>query len=462
MDEKKLGAQSSCVEILEAFRCTASTLTGYLLETEPAREKAKELNAFIVQGSSVEPLSTGGVLQGLPISVKDNISVEGFATTGATPVFKDLLLNENPVISRLRQEGVVVVGKTNLHELAFGITGTNDHTGAALNPFDPSRLAGGSSSGAAISVAVGAVATAIGTDTGGSCRIPAAHCGVVGFRPTTGRYPQGEDDYIALSSSRDTLGIITRSVADVALIDAVITQGRVTTPTREVGEVVLGAVDPRSFGFEGDPDVIRAYDEALERLKKQGVTLVSVSLEKAIAADEACGFQIAVYESAKSVEYLVQKMIDMPFATFVKTIASPDVQELFASQCGPEAMPETVYQEAIKQLPLLKRAFADVFSENKVDALIYPTSLYLAPPVSIGEIFEAGGIELPTFPAYTATTRPDSMAGQPSISLPYGTVKGMPVGLQLVGPCGQDVKLLDVAMAIESVLPPRPIPVFND
>ncbi|MFC3052003.1 amidase family protein [Kordiimonas pumila] len=445
------------VAVLAAFKEGSLSPDGYMQAVAPAIAKAKELNAYVSGAEQFSALEKGGILACLPISVKDNIAVNGVPTTGATAAFATLMLEENAAITRLRKAGAVIAGKTNLHELAFGITGANAHTGPALNPFDPSRLAGGSSSGAAISVAVGAAAVAIGTDTGGSCRVPAAHCGVVGFRPTTGRYPGG--GYIALSASRDTLGVIARSVMDIALVDNVIMQAENTISGMPLQNITLGAVAPESFGMGFDPAVVEAYSKALKSLETQGVNIVEADLGDAIAIDEACGFIIAVYESEASLTRLAAAKLGISPLDFVASIKSPDVKGLIAMQGGVEAIPESVYREAVDtKLPQLRQAFAKVFNVSGVDALIYPTSLFLPPPVDVGETISVAGADLPTFPAYTATTRPDSMSGQPSVSLPCGLVEGLPIGLQLVGARGDDTRLLTIAATIEKALPARPIP----
>ena len=156
------------------------------------------------------------LLHGIPILVKDNINTVDFLTTGGTPA----LANHQPsadagVITRLKNAGALIVGKTNMHELAFGITSNNAFTGAVHNPYDRKLITGGSSGGSAAAVSAHIVPVSLGSDTGGSNRIPASLCGVCGFRPTTGRYPG--DGLINLSKTRDTVGIFAHSVSDIAL-----------------------------------------------------------------------------------------------------------------------------------------------------------------------------------------------------------------------------------------------------
>lgn len=393
-----------------------------------------------------------GALEGLPVTVKDNIALTGWPTTGGSPALAEHRPPQGEAIARLQAAGAIFTGKTNLHELAFGITGENACTGPARNPFDPSRLAGGSSSGGAAAVALGACAIAIGTDTGGSCRVPAAHCGIVGFRPSTYRYPI--DGYLRLSPSRDTLGIMARTVADIALADAVIAPETGPSAPVDPQRLRIGVVRVEPC----EPSVAEAFRHCLSRLRQAGVELVDIDLSDALAADEACGFAIALYETALSIGSLAEAACGMNLAEFAATIASPDVRALIESQCGDQAVPPQVYAEAVTvHLPRLRVAYARAL--ESVDALAYPTTPLTAPPVQPGETVSVGGAQIPVFPAYTLMSRPDSMAGIPTISLPGGLADGLPTGFQLAGRAGQDRRLLAIAEQVEALLPPRPVPI---
>jgi indoleacetamide hydrolase len=432
-----------------------------LLALAPAIACAKALGAILPvdldahsqAAASDHRRTTGqaGPLEGMMISIKDNIAVNGAPTSGATPLLAEYFLEEGSAVKRLRAAGAIFTAKTNLHELAFGITGSNSCTGPVLNPFDRSRLAGGSSSGAAVAVAVGACVAAIGTDTGGSCRVPAAHCGVVGFRPTTGRYPA--NGYLTLSPSRDTLGIIAGTVTDIAKIDGVIAKDETQLARAEITNTVFGFVRVHPI----DPDVATTFEAALEYIKKAGGQLVEVNLSEAIAADDACGFTIALYETAQNITALALNSSSLSLNDFAQAIASPDVRHLIASQAGEGAIPEAAYQEAIEiVLPRLRNAFAAAMTD--VDVLIYPTTPLTAPPENHDDLVDVGGLMIPIFPAYSLMTRPDSMAGLPSISLAAGLTNGLPTGVQLLGKPSEDRKLLAIALALEAVLPPRPVP----
>jgi indoleacetamide hydrolase len=438
-----------------------TTATEALRQLQPAIEWAKALGAIIPGDLAVEgqaaasdarsEIGQSGLLEGLMISVKDNVAVNGAPTTGATPSLANYVIDEGTAIARLRAAGAIFVAKTNLHELAFGITGSNSHTGPVLNPFELARLAGGSSSGAAVAVAVGACTVAVGTDTGGSCRVPAAHCGVVGFRPTTGRYPN--DGYLTLSPSRDTLGLIARTVADVATVDSVIVDQHTALPNADLQRTRFGVVSVNPI----DADVRAAFESVLVHLKNANAQMTEVDLTAAIDADEACGFTIALYETAQSVSALAKAATGSSLAEFAETIASPDVRALIAGQAGPDAIPTSVYRDAVEtMLPRLRSAFEAAMAD--IDVLIYPTTPLTAPLKDHAEILDVGGISIPAFPAYSMMTRPDSMAGLPSISLAAGLVNGLPTGVQLVGKPGSDRNLLAIATAVEELLPPATIP----
>lgn len=416
-------------------------------------DKAQACNAFIKVFSDPEPQCIGP-LNDLRISVKDNIAVDGAPVTGASPVFSDLVLPENKSITQLKAAGAVLVGKTNLHELAFGITGANAHSGDVLNPVNPAYLAGGSSAGAAVSVATGACDVAVGTDTGGSCRIPAAHCGIVGYRPSIGRYASG--GVLTLSKTRDTLGLLAKDMASLIRVDAAMALAPQPTIQPPMGEITLGKGEAASFFPQADPSVLTVFESALSRLKRSGIHVEHACLRPAIEAHEGCGFPIAVYESAQAMAGLAARKCGLDYDAFVSAIASSDVQGLFAMQKDEAAVPRAVYDAAMNEhLPALRKAFDHSFNSSNADLLVYPT--VLVPPVKIGsgEMMTVAGQEVPIFPATTATTGPDSTAGLPSITLPCGSANGLPVGMMLVAKIGADDQLLSIAARLEQLLGER-------
>lgn len=235
-----------------------------------------------------------GVLSGLPLVVKDNINTRDFPTTAGTRA----LLDHTPAtdaasVRRVTAAGGFVGAKAGMHELALGITSNNAVTGAVRNPRDPSRIPGGSSGGTAAAVAAGIFPAGLGTDTGGSCRIPAALCGVVGFPPTTGRY-DGEG-VIPISRTRDAVGPLARSVRDIALLDGVLTGGVTLAEEADLSNVRLGV--PRKVFFDGlDPEVERAIEAQLVQLARAGVRMIEVDFTELWMLSRDFGSVVTFYE----------------------------------------------------------------------------------------------------------------------------------------------------------------------
>ncbi|GAA3865419.1 indoleacetamide hydrolase [Saccharothrix violaceirubra] len=382
-----------------------------------------------------------GPLAGIPFSVKDNIDVEGFATTGGSA-----LLDPAPaavdatVVSLLRAAGAVVVGKANLHELAFGITSDNHHTGAVRNPVDPTRSAGGSSGGSAASVALGVVPFSLGTDTGGSVTIPSSFCGIAGFRPSTGRYPG--DGVANLSTSRDTIGLHARTVADLRAIDRVIT---CDLPVR-AGLAGLRVGLPTSRFVDLDPEVDRVVRAVLSALEGAGAVPVEVDLGDDLEIASGPGNDLVFHEAPR----LLARRTDVPFEHWPEHIASPDVRTTFERL---RDTPTTVsaYYEARAARQRLRRAYSDVFS--RVDVVFGPTSPVPAPPLGQNSTITHNGHSVPAFGTVTRTIGPGTVAGLPMLTVPAGTTAaGLPVGVCLEAGAFHDPFLLAVGAALEDLL----------
>jgi mandelamide amidase len=254
-----------------------------------------ELGAFLclAEGSPAAG-AQGAPLAGVPLAVKDNLDTADFPTSGGTRTLAGSRPGRDHLaVERLRAAGARVVGKTNLHELALGITSNNAAFGPVRNPHDPRRSPGGSSGGSAVAVATGVVPIALGTDTGGSMRVPAAHCGVVGWRPTVGRW--GTDRTVPISRTRDTAGVFASTVADVAVVDAVVAGD---SPGSAPPRLRLGA-PRRGFFDDLDPEVAACTERALGRLADAGADLVDVDLADAQELDADCGFPIVFFELAE-------------------------------------------------------------------------------------------------------------------------------------------------------------------
>jgi mandelamide amidase len=412
-----------------------------------------DLGAFITLADSAQGGS--GPLAGVPLAVKDNLDTVDFPTSGGTPALKNSRPHRDQhAVERLRAAGAAVVGKTNLHELALGITSNNAAFGPVRNPFDPSRSAGGSSGGSAVAVSTGVVPIALGTDTGGSVRVPAAHCGLVGWRPTVGRWGVGRT--VPISSTRDTAGVLATSVPDVVLVDELVT-GQLAALTAD-RRLRLGV--PRT-GFYDDlhPDVAASMERALDRLADAGVDLVEVRVADAHELDAECGFPIVFFEIARELPTYLATLpgpeSQLTLTDVMAQVASPDVRAGLEIAAG-GGITEEIYRDSLAVRDRLRAAYADALrlpDGGRLDALVYPTVPMPAPPVGNDETTELNGRQVPVFLTTIRNTGPGSTAGMPAISLPAGTTAaGLPIGLSLEALPGDDGTLLSTAARVESIL----------
>ncbi|MGH8210051.1 MAG: indoleacetamide hydrolase [Steroidobacteraceae bacterium] len=454
------------IEAADAIRCGEVSAEVYAEALLQRCAAAKGLNALIVQDAVTARAAARraemrrgsgqvfGPLHGVPLVIKDNLDTVGLPTTGGTQALRNNRPARNaPVVQRLLDAGAIVFGKANMHELAFGITNNNAAFGPVRNPYDPTRISGGSSGGTAVAVAARLAPGGIGTDTGGSVRIPAALCGIVGFRPTTGRWPQG--GIVPVSHTRDTAGPMTRSVADATLLDAVVT-GECTASARvELAGLRLGV--PRAHFYDNlDPTVASVMTDVLGRLNAVGVVLVEAEIPDLGVLAAAASFPIALYETVSDLNlYLRDHRTARDFAAVVAEVVSPDVKGILQGLLGPDAVPEAVYRDALTQhRPALQDSYRSYFADHHVAAVIFPTTPLPAARIGEDETCVLNGKPVPTFATFARNTDPGSVAGIPGISLPAGQSReGLPVGLELDGPAGSDRLLLAVAAAIEPLLP---------
>ncbi len=429
--------------------------------TTLAREHA-ELGAFTFVAAQSKPPTGQQPLRGLPLIVKDNIDVAGMPTTAGSKALGSIVPSRHcSVIQTLTDAGAHILGKANLHEFSLGITSNNGTFGPARNPYDLSRIPGGSSGGNAAAVAAGFAIASIGSDTGGSLRVPAALCGVVGFRPTTGRWPS--DGVVTISHTRDTLGPIAKTVADCALLDAIVCD----EPT-ELNAVALNGLRlgvPRQlFWRDLDPSVSQACEAFLKRLADFGVTLVEVDLAINHQDCTHAGMVIALVELFPNIAaYLKQHGKPFDANAICKAVGSPDVKGIMQSLLGPDAPPQAAYEKALHQArPLFQKAYADCFRDHQLDAIIFPTTALPAAPIGDDETVMLNGQAVPTFMTFARNLAPGSLVGVPGICLPIGcNAQGLPLSIALEGPASKDRQLLAIALAIEALLPPMPQPKFH-
>ncbi len=359
-------------------RCAASPLNAFIsLEADHLRAAARAADQRRRRGERLGPL------HGVPLALKDNINTADFPTTAGTPALAAHRPKRNaPIVQRLLDAGAIVFGKTNLQELAYGPTNNNAAFGPARNPYDPTRIPGGSSGGSAAAVAARLAPAALGTDTGGSIRVPAALCGITSMRPTTLRWPQA--GIVPLSHTRDTAGPMARHVADCVLLDGVITGGPTEVTPVPLKGLRLGV--PRGYFWEHlDAELATLLEAALARLREAGVVLVEGDVADVAALDAAAGFPILLYETVIELErYLAEHDTGLDFVSLMAQVKSPSVKQALARLRGADAVSEATYREALtKHRPALQETYRRYFRERGVAAMVFPTTPL--PAAKIGE-----------------------------------------------------------------------------
>jgi mandelamide amidase len=461
----------TATEVIEGLRGARFSARSYAEAVVARSEALSRLNAFINRDDEAflaaadaadEQLASDNSapsLLGLPLAIKDNIDTAGLPTTGGTPGLQDWKPSGHaPVMQALSDAGALIAGKANMHELAFGITSNNKAYGAVGNPYAETLIPGGSSGGTAAAIAARMVPAGLGTDTGGSCRIPAALCGCVGFRPTVGRYNQG--GVIPISHTRDTIGPMARSVADIALLDGICSGEPLVLNERPIEDIRIGV--PASYFYDGlDFELEIVVAKALERFRSEGVQLVDVDIDDIQTLNQSISFPIALFEVLRELGvYLHRHGSLMSVPELVDRIAGDDVKGLLTSLMGDNAVPPSLYREVIaKGRPALQRAYAGYFEDNQLDALVVPTTPLPARPIGEDETVELNGEQVSTFMTYIRNTDPPSNAGLPCLSVPAGlTESGLPVGVEFVGPAGSDATVLAVGQLFEAINGPLPAP----
>jgi Asp-tRNA(Asn)/Glu-tRNA(Gln) amidotransferase A subunit family amidase len=458
--------------------CAGKITSKALTSAAIARAKASaNLNAFVTLDESgaikaAEAFDarrekrTCKPLDGVPVVIKDNIEVAGLPSSAGTPALKGFVPKQDaPVAAKLRAAGAIIIGKTNMHELAFGISGYNAgfKTGnepGVRNAYDGSKIAGGSSSGTAAAIGARIVTAGLGTDTGGSVRIPCALNGCASLRPTVGRYPQG--GIAPISHTRDTAGPMAATMADVAALDRVIAGGAAIAPAN-LKQVRIGVMKTMLANLDGDTDA--ALRAAIDKLKSQGVTVVDVDMPQLDELNSKVSFPVAIYEANDDmVAYLKHTGTGITIEALAQEIASPDVKGTYDGLVIPHKLPgpnntvvdaKPAYDEAMKTArPALQALYRDTFAKNKLDAIAFPTTPKVAIPSN------PGSSSLENFLLFIQNTDPGSNAGVPGIQIPValGASSKLPVGLELDGPAGSDRRLLAIGVALEVVFGRLPAP----
>ena len=395
------------------------------------------------QAEAADLMRAAGVrapLLGVPITIKDNFDLAGHATTAGSRLLRSEApaTSDAPVVARLKQAGAIVLGRTNMTEFAFSGLGLNPHYGTPVNPAfaDALHIPGGSSSGAAVSVALGIGSAALGTDTGGSIRIPAAFCGLVGFKPTAAAV--STHGVLPLSTTLDSVGVIARSVADCATVFDVVREApRATRNALPPHRLRLGVVEETYVRADAEPAVEKAFAEALARLAAAGMSVEPIAIPElaAIPAMMKHGTLPGAEAYAWHEPWLA-----------ARREGDYDPRVVSRIKAG-GAMSAAAYIRLLEQRRWLIDAVAS--RAAGLDALLWPTVPFIAPTIASLEADDAAyqAANLLALRNSTVVNLIDGCA----VSLPCPTV-GAPVGLTVAALRGRDDHLLSVAATIESIL----------
>jgi aspartyl-tRNA(Asn)/glutamyl-tRNA(Gln) amidotransferase subunit A len=420
-------------------------LNAYITVTaELALAQAKKAESELFAPLGRKGYHDRGPLHGIPISFKDNIYTQGIRTTAGSKILKDFMpQHDAKVVTLLKEAGAVILGKTNMHEFAYGVTSNNPHYGPVRNPWDLARIPGGSSGGSAAGVAAGLCFGSIGTDTGGSIRIPSALCGVVGVKPTFARV--SVRDVIPLSPHLDCVGPLARTCADAAtLLDPIFVSAKgepslhtAAKPSRVRHRFRLGL--PKGFFSDViSPEVEFTFDRALDLLRKSGINLKEVSIPLLFETEDA-GNQIAW---AEATHYHQQ-------AGWFPARAGEYGEDVRTRLEVGAKVPATSYLQAMEIRYSFIEQFHAAMASANVDALVVPTTPIPAPLIG-EETAAVSGANHPTRSLLLRLNRPANLAGLPAVSIPCGfTPEGLPVGLQLIGAVTDEHLLLRIARIFE-------------
>lgn len=424
------------------------------LPKERVLEAAHAADRFRSSGAKLGPL------HGLPIPVKDSVNTKDMPTTGGTPALRNFRPKEDaPLVRKLVAAGAIVLGKTNLHELSWGWTSNNHAFGAVHNPYDVQRIPGGSSGGTAAAVAARMAPLGVAEDTEGSIRVPAAMCGIAGFRPTTGRYIS--NGAVPITPLFDQVGPHARTVRDLVLFDTVITGDVSPLSTTGLKGIKLGVA--RGYWFSDlDPEVERVTNEALHKLQAAGVELVEAEVPELARLIEQSSVLVQLHDARPALKkYLEEYQAGVTVDELVDR-ASSDIQKDFRELVpgGKLFVDEKTYQTTVNvHLPRMKQVYRDYFSRTGVAAIVFPATMI--PAAIIADDVEVT-IREKKVSFETAVSRniaPASTAGLPGLVLPAGMTRaGLPVGLEFDSPAGNDRSLLALGLSAERVLGRIPAP----
>lgn len=409
-----------------------------LVDREGAMRAAEQADAMLVSGDGAGPLT------GVPVGIKDIIHMEGLPTRCGSPAYStDPRDRDATAVGSLREAGAVMVGKTTTHELACGV-----YSPPAANPWDTARLPGGSSGGSGAAVAAGVVPMALGSDTGGSIRIPAAVCGIAGLKPTFGRVSRAGVETLAWSL--DHLGPLAATVEDCAATLQVLAGHDPADPPTEgappsyFSEQLDGGVEGLRLGLLAtrpfspmQPDVEQAFHVAAEHLNGLGATVIPIDIPD-LTFTMAAEFAIVGTEAAAYHRRLLREAPEL---------ISAGIRELFTVGT---IMPTSHYLKALGARRIIRDALREAFNRNGLDAVITPT-LPATAALADQENYDYGEMVEDVTSSYVRTTAPFNLSGQPALSVPCGIDRdGLPIGLQIAGRPFDEATVLRIGAAYQA------------
>lgn len=450
MSDGSLSSEEYCAALSDAVAENSdlnaySTFDPYHLMTQARKADEDKANG----------LKTGP-LHGVPLILKDNVNTFDLPTSGGTPALKDNIPASNaPIAQRLFDAGALLAGKANMHELSSGGTSANHVFGPVRNPYDTTRVPGGSSGGTAAAVAARLAPAGLGTDTAGSVRVPASLCGLYGFRPSVGRYDA--HGIVPLSTSLDTAGPLARSMDDIVLLDSILADNPKPIIRRSTDTLRLGVAE--HLFVDSSLEVQAVCGHTLKAWENAGVTLVPVdliplrNLQKAAAGDI-----IDVEFPGIMAAYLAEHARHLTIDELAAAVASP-AAKAFTQERLNKSFDMDAYALATSQgLSALQNAWAALLADHELDAITFPTTPEVALPLAEDDsVLLEDEVVLSWF--YFRHTGMGSTGRRPGISLPVGlSALGLPVGMELSGIPRRDSELLSVALSVSDLLEPLSAP----
>jgi aspartyl-tRNA(Asn)/glutamyl-tRNA(Gln) amidotransferase subunit A len=445
-------------ECLKNIKEKNKDINAFLSINPKAEEEAKEIDKKIKQTKKLP-----GLLAGIPLAIKDNILVKGMKATAGSKMLKNYFPPyESTVVKKLREAGAIILGKTNLDEFAMGSSTENSYFGPTKNPYDLTRVAGGSSGGSAAAVASEMCFGALGSDTGGSIRQPASFCGVWGLKPTYGRVSRF--GLIAMASSLDQIGPLAKNVDDLALLLKVIegkdekdSTSEEVTPIKMPKEINLSKIKigfSKEFFNSGlDKNIKKNIFEVLDKIKKQGAEIEEINLPYCqyalscyylIMSAEASsnlarydGFRYGGTEEINLKDDLLKVYTKTRTKCFGDEVKRRLIMGTFVLSSG---FQEKYYLLAQKVRDAIRQDFENAF--KKVDFILTPTTPQ--PAFKIGEKI-SDPLTMYLEDIYTV---PVNLAGMPALSMPVGKIKNLPVGLQIIGGYFKENEILSFAKSL--------------